>query len=290
MTLRVWLAFLALCVIWGIPYFFIKTAIVEISPLHIAWGRLILGALVLLPVAWMAGGLRNIGKHLGWLVIFALVELVGPFYLIALGEKWISSSLAGIMLSAVPLTVVILGPFLGVHERIGTRRLVGLLVGLLGVVALLGIDSLHTREQWFGAGCILVATIGYACGPLIIQKHLSEVHPFGVVAASTAIGALVLLIPALLSMPSVMPSATALTSVAVLGIVCTALGLVLFVYVISHAGASRAAVVTYVNPAVAVLLGVAILNEHFGFGAGIGLVFILLGCWLATGGERRRAH
>jgi drug/metabolite transporter (DMT)-like permease len=76
-----------------------------------------------------------------------------------------------------------------------------------------------------------------------------------------------------------------LTSVAVLGIVCTALGLVLFVYVISNAGASRAAVVTYVNPAVAVLLGVWILDERFGVGAGIGLVLILLGCWMANSGK-----
>jgi drug/metabolite transporter (DMT)-like permease len=286
MTLRVWLAFLALCVIWGIPYFFIKKAVLEVSPLLVAWGRLTLGTLVLLPMVWWSGGLRNIGKHFGWLVLFALVELVIPFYLIALGEKSISSSLAGIILSAVPLTVLLIGPLLGVHEKIGPRRLIGLLVGLLGVVALLGIDSLHTRQEWLGAGCILVSTIGYACGPLIIQRHLAEAHPLGIVAASTAVGSLVLLIPVLLTAPSVFPSITTITSVAILGVVCTALGLVLFVYVISHAGASRAAVVTYVNPAVAVLLGVWILDEHFGLGAGIGLVLILLGCWMATGGAR----
>jgi drug/metabolite transporter (DMT)-like permease len=128
--------------------------------------------------------------------------------------------------------------------------------------------------------------LGYAYGPLIVQRHFKDAHGLGVVAASTAIGSVVLLIPALLTMPNVFPSVSALTSVAVLGVVCTALGLVLFVYVISHAGASRAAVVTYVNPAVAVLLGVWILDEHFGLGAGIGLVLILLGCWMATGGAR----
>ncbi len=286
MTLRAWLAFLALCVIWGIPYFFIKKAVVEVSPLLVAWGRLTLGALVLLPLALKAGATRNIGRHFGYLVLFALVELVGPFYLIALGEKFISSSLAGILLSAVPLTVVIIAPVMGVKEHVSARRLIGLAIGLMGVVALLGIDSLHGVHEWLGAGCILVSTFGYACGPLIVQRHLAEVQPLGVVAASTAVGSAVLLIPALLSAPSVFPSMTALTSVAILGIVCTALGLVLFVYVISQAGASRAAVVTYVNPAVAVLLGVWILDEHFGIGAGIGLVLILSGCWMATGGAR----
>lgn len=286
MTLRVWLAFLALCVIWGLPYFFIKVAVAEVSPLLVAWGRLTLGALVLLPIAWKMGALRNLEKHYGYLVLFAVVELVLPFYLIALGEKSISSSLAGILLSAVPLAVLMIAPLVGVKEHISARRLVGLAVGLIGVVALLGIDSLHTTQEWLGAGCILISTLGYAYGPLIIQRHLKDAHPLGVVAASTAIGFVILLVPALLSLPSVVPSAATITSVAVLGIVCTALGLVLFVYVISNAGASRAAVVTYVNPAVAVLLGVWLLDERFGLGAGIGLVLILLGCWMATGGAR----
>jgi drug/metabolite transporter (DMT)-like permease len=289
MTFRVWLAFLALCVIWGIPYFFIKKAVVEVSPLLVAWGRITLGALLLLPVAWQTGALRNITKHLGWLVLFAVVELVGPFWLIALGEQSISSSLAGILLSAVPLTVVMIAPLMGVKERLSARRWAGLTIGLVGVVALLGIDSLHGRQQWLGVGCILLSTVGYALGPLIIQRHLSDVQPLGVVAASTAVGSLVLLIPALLTAPNVIPSMSAITSVAVLGIVCTALGLVLFVYVISNAGASKATVVTYVNPAVAVLLGVWILDEHFGIGAGIGLVLILLGCWMANSG-REPAH
>jgi drug/metabolite transporter (DMT)-like permease len=286
MTLRVWLAFLALCVIWGIPYFFIKIAVVEVSPLLIAWGRITLGALVLLPIAWKMGALRNLNQHRGWLVLFAIVELVLPFYLIALGEKSVSSSLAGILLSAVPLTVLMIAPLVGVKEHVSARRLLGLAIGLIGVVALLGIDSLHTTEEWLGAGCILLSTLGYAYGPLIIQRHLRDAHPLGIVAASTAIGSVVLLIPAIFALPSVFPSLNAITSVAILGVVCTALGLVLFVYVISNAGASRAAVVTYVNPAVAVLLGVLILDERFGLGAGIGLVLILLGCWMATGGAR----
>ncbi|HEV7715391.1 MAG TPA: DMT family transporter [Steroidobacteraceae bacterium] len=258
MKLRTWLAFLALCLIWGIPYFFIKKALGDLSPVCVAWGRLVFGAIVLLPVAWKRGSLRDLRKYGRYIVAFAVLELVGPFYLIALGESWVSSSLAGILLAAVPLMVVILAPVVGVKEHLGQRRLIGLIVGLVGVMALLGIDSLHGSKEWIGAGCILLATVGYATGPLIIQRHLREVDSLGVVAAS----------------------------VAILGVVCTALGLLLFVYVISHAGASRAAVVTYVNPAVAVLLGVLILNEHFGVGAGVGLLLILMGSWLATGGAK----
>ena len=237
MSLRVWAAFLALCLIWGTPYFFIKTAVHELSPVWVAWGRLVFGTLVLLPVAWQRGAFKNLSKHRGTLLAFALVELVGPFYLIALGERWVSSSLAGILLAAVPLVVVLTSPMMGVHERVSPRRLVGLGVGLGGVVALLGIDSLHGTQQWLGAASILLATLGYALGPLIIQRHLRDTDSLGVVAASVAIGAAVLTVPALLSAPPAMPSHETIASILILGVMCTALGLLLFVYIISHAGA-----------------------------------------------------
>lgn len=286
MTVRVWAAFLALCLIWGTPYFFIKTAVHELSPVWVAWGRLVFGTVLLLPIAWHRGAFKNLSKHRGTLIAFALVELVGPFYLIALGEKWVSSSLAGILLAAVPLVVVMTSPLMGVHEKVGPRRLLGLCVGLGGVVALLGIDTLHGTQQWLGAASILAATIGYALGPLIVQRHLKDVDSLGVVAASVAIGAAVLTVPAYFSAPPVMPTMNTIASVIILGVLCTAAGLLLFVYIISHAGAARATVVTYVNPAVAVLLGVFLLGEHFGIGAAVGLLLILIGSWLATGGAK----
>jgi drug/metabolite transporter (DMT)-like permease len=123
-------------------------------------------------------------------------------------------------------------------------------------------------------------------GPLIVQRHLTDVDSFGTVAASVALGAALLTVPALFSAPAAIPSNSTIASVIVLGIMCTALGLLLFVYIISHAGASRATVVTYVNPAVAVLLGVFLLGEHFGVGAAVGLVLILIGSWLATSGTQ----
>jgi len=285
MTVRVWLAFVALCVIWGTPYFFIKLAVHELSPVWVAWGRLLCASLLLVPIAYWRGAFAGMGRHWRFILAFALVELVGPFYLIALGERWISSSLAGILLAGVPLFVVIVAPLLGVHERVGPRRLIGLATGLLGVVALLGLDSIQDTLGWFGAACILTAAVGYAVGPLIVQRHLAGVDSLGTVAASVAVGATVLTIPAIFTAPPALPTVVAFGSVAILGIMCTALGLLLFVYVISRAGASRAAVVTYVNPAVALLLGVFLLDEHFGAGPAIGLVLILLGSWLATSGS-----
>ncbi len=158
----------------------------------------------------------------------------GRSILIALGEKYISSSLAGILLAGVPLIVVVVAPFMGVHEEVGPRRLIGMAIGLIGVVVLLGLDTAQGEEGWLGAACILLAAVGYAVGPLIVQRHLAGADSLSVVSLSVAIGAAVLTIPALFTAPPAIPSSVAIGSI-VLGMICTALGLMLFVFVIARA-------------------------------------------------------
>jgi len=286
MTWRAWTAFAALCIVWGIPYFFIKLAVAEISPAGVAFGRIALGAMVLLPIAWKRGVLPQTRTAFGAIVAFAFVELVGPFFLISLGESWISSSLTGILIATVPLSVVLVSPLFGVKERLSARRAIGLAVGFLGVVALLGIDPPKSGLQWAGVACVLVSVAGYAVGSLIVQRYLHGVDELAAVAVSLGIAALALSPIAAWTAPAAMPSAHALAAVAILGVVCTALALLCYVYLISQAGASRASIITYVNPAVAVLLGVTILGEHFGVGTVVGFVMIIIGSWLGTHGKK----
>lgn len=277
-----WVAFAALCVLWGIPYFFIKVAVVEVSPVAVAWTRLTLGAAVLLPIAWQRGALRGIAAHAGAICAFAITELVFPFVLIAWGERWISSSLTGILIATVPLAVILLAPLFGVRESLSVRRVGGLVVGFAGVLVLLGLDAPGDLHWWLGAACVLIGVVGYASGALIVQRHLRGLDQLGSVAASLAVAAVLLLPAALLSAPSQLPSLSVTLSLIVLGILCTALAMVLYFFLISQAGAARAAVITYVNPAVATLLGIAALHEVAGTGLAAGLVLILGGSWLAT--------
>jgi drug/metabolite transporter (DMT)-like permease len=286
-TLRIWTTFIVLCVIWGIPYFLIKVALVDLSPAVVAWGRIALGAAVLLPIAWHRGVLGPAFLRTGAIVAFAICELVIPFSAVSFAETRISSSLTGVLVATVPLTVAVIAPLFGIRERLGPRRAMGLLIGFAGVVALLGIDRLSGAEQWIGAASLVLAVLGYAIGPLIVQRHLAGVDELGATAASLSVAALVLLPFALYSAPDQMPSVTAIGSVIVLGVVCTALALILFFYLIHTAGASRAAVVAYINPAIAALLGVLVLHEPFGPGLVIGLAMILFGSWLATSGKRQ---
>lgn len=289
MSWRSWATFWFLCLLWGIPYFFIKLALVELSPACVAWSRITLGAIVLVPIAWRRGVLLPALRHKGAITAFAVAELVIPFSLISLGERWISSSLAGVLIAVTPLTIVVIAPLFGVKENLGARRLFGLVVGLIGVVVLLGVDTISGPEQWAGVACMVGAIIGYAVGPLIVQRYLSGVDELGSLAASLAVASVVLLPAALWSAPQAMPSTLVLGSVAILGLLCTALALLLYFYLIHAAGAARASVVAYISPAIAALLGILVLHEPFGIGLAAGLAIILLGSWLGTGGVKKNA-
>jgi drug/metabolite transporter (DMT)-like permease len=285
-TFRTWTAFVVLCVIWGIPYFLIKVALVDMSPAVVAGGRLALGAAVLLPIAWHRGVLKPALARKGAIVAFAFCELVVPFSAVSVAESAISSSLTGVLIATVPLVLAVIAPLFGIRERLGPRRLLGLAIGFAGVVALLGIDRLNGVEQWVGAGIAFFAVVGYAVGPLIVQRHLAGVDELGATAASLTVAAIILTPFMIYFAPAQMPSLTSISSVVVLGVVCTALALILFFYLIHAAGASRAAIVAYINPGIAALLGVLVLHEPFGVGLVVGLGMILFGSWLATSGKK----
>jgi drug/metabolite transporter (DMT)-like permease len=277
-----WGAFAALGIIWGLPYFFVKLSVQELSPVVIAFARVALAALILLPIAWRRGALQSLAPHRAAIFALTMAEFVIPFLAISFGERWISSSVAGILIAMVPLSITLIQRFFGVHERLGVWRTVGLGLGFVGVSALLGFGTISGPYGWAGVACMLLATLGYAIGPLVIQRHLKDLDPYGPLAASLAVASAVLFIPAILTFPAHMPSLLALSSVAILGVVCTALAMLLMFYLVNHAGASRAAVITYINPAVAALLGVFLLHERLGAGGLFAFVLILVGSWLAT--------
>jgi drug/metabolite transporter (DMT)-like permease len=283
-TWRGWTAFVALGIIWGLPYFFIKVAVQELSPVILAFSRVALATLILMPIAWRRGALRSLGKHKAAICAFGLVEFAIPFSLISVGERWISSSVTGILIAMVPLSIALIQRFFGIRESLGAWRIAGLAIGFIGVAALLGTGSISGSLGWAGVGCMLLATIGYAVGPLIIQRHLRGLDSIGPLALSLLVASIVLFVPAVMELPAGLPSPAALASIAVLGVICTAVAMLLMFYLVHHAGASRAAVITYINPVVATLLGVLVLDEHLGIGGFIAFVLILLGSWLATRG------
>jgi drug/metabolite transporter (DMT)-like permease len=274
------LLFAAMGVIWGIPYLLIKVAVDDLSPAMLVFLRTSVGALMLVPIAAVRGNLRPLLPRWRPLLVYTVIEIAVPWLLLSDAETRLSSSLSGLLVAAVPLIAVLLSRLSGGDEQFGLKRITGLFVGLVGVAVLLGFD---VRGGDLGAvGEIGLVTVGYAIGPLLIVRALRDLPAMGVVAASLGLSAIAYAPYALTHVPSHAPSARVIFAVAALGIVCTALAFLLFFALIDEVGPVRATVITYVNPAVAVILGVAILGEPFTAGTGIGFALILLGSFLAT--------
>jgi drug/metabolite transporter (DMT)-like permease len=285
-TRRAWLAFGAISLIWGIPYLLIRVAVGHgVTPSFLAWGRVTLAAVVLLALAWRAGTLSSLRGRWSVLLLYAVVEISIPFPMIAAGETRVSSSLAAILISTVPLIVALLALRFDPSERPTPIRALGLLLGFGGVIALVGIDVAGKSGELLGAGAILLAAVGYAIGPMLIKLRMAELDPRATMGASMAIASVLLAPAAALNRPPAVPSGGAIACVVALGLVCTAAAFVIFSILITEAGTSRATVITYVNPVIAVGLGVALLDERPGAGAVAGLLLILAGSWLATDGR-----
>jgi drug/metabolite transporter (DMT)-like permease len=208
-----------------------------------------------------------------------------PWQLLGFGELRVSSSLTAILIAAVPLFVALLALRFDHAERPTPTRLAGMLIGLAGVAALVGIDLGGKSDALLGAAAILLVAFFYAVGPMIVKRRLSDVDPLGPVAASVAIGTLLVTPFALADLPDSMPSADTLVSLGVLGLFCSALAFLFFFRLIAEVGPGRATVITYVNPVVALALGVAVLDESVTTGVIVGLLLILAGSWLATDGR-----
>jgi len=283
---RAWIAFAAMSIIWGASYLFIKIGVDGgVPPLALAWGRVTLAAVVLLALAWRAGTLPTLRGGWRWLIALAVVEMSIPFPLIAAGEVHVASSLAAIIVAAVPLVGAVLAIRFDESERPTPVRALGLVVGFGGVVVLVGIDVSGNVKELIGAGAILLATVGYAIGPMVVKHRLRDRDPRATMGASLAIASLILLAPAIADRPHSAPTIGAVGAVVFLGLVCTAVAFVIFIVLISEAGTSRATVITYINPVVALALGVAVLGERPGTGAVAGLLLILAGSWLSTDGR-----
>lgn len=281
MTRRSWALFAAMCVIWGIPYLLIRVAVRDFSPGTLVFARTALGGVVLLPFALASGGFGAVARRWRPLVAFTVIELAIPWLMLSDAERVLSSSLSGLLVAAVPLVGVVVARVAGADEHTGggVLRYAGLLLGLVGVVSLLGLDVGQVRGGAL-AEMALVA-IGYAVAPVIMARRLADLPSIPVVAASLLLTAVGYLPYAVLNWPHSI-SAKAAWSVVGLGLVCTALAFVVFFALITAIGPARATVITYVNPAVAVLLGVLLLNEKFTLGIAIGFPLILVGSVLAA--------
>jgi drug/metabolite transporter (DMT)-like permease len=274
------LLFAAMCVIWGIPYLMIRVAVRELAPVLLVFLRTGLAALLLVPLAARRQELRPLVAHWRPLLAYTAIEVALPWFLLSHAETKLTSSLTGLLIAAVPLVGALIVSLSGERERLGGRRWLGLLVGLGGVAAIVGLDLGHVNAVALVE--IALVAVCYAVGPIILSRHLNGAPALGVVAASLALTAVAYAPLAAAQWPGRMPSVHVVESVVGLAVVCSAAAFLLFFALIAEVGPVRATVITYVNPAVAAVVGVLLLSEHLTAGMLLGFALVLAGCVLAT--------
>ena len=280
MSRRGWLLFAAMSVIWGVPYLLIKIAVGGVPVPVLVLARVSVGAALLVPIAIRRRQLGALRPHWRWLAAFAVVEIIVPWLLLSQAETRLSSSMSGLLIASVPIIVAVLARLTGGTERLSALRWTGLLVGLAGVALLAGPGAAGGHAGSIAE--VLLVALCYATGPLIASRKLSELPPLGVTAVCLVFASVVYAPVAALDWPAAVPSVKVLAALAGLALLCTAVAFLVFFRLIAEAGPARASVITYINPAVAVALGVSVLGERLTPAMVIAFTLILGGSVLAT--------
>jgi drug/metabolite transporter (DMT)-like permease len=273
-----------LAALWGASYMFIKVAIGDVSPIIVVWVRLVLAAMVLLPIAHRRGALAALRPHMPTIALLSVVQVAAPFLLITFGEKHIPSALAGILVASAPIFTALLAFWVDREELATGWRLVGIGIGIVGVALLFGVDLSGDSAALLGGLMILLASFGYAIGPLQMKRRLQGVPPVGTAAATMTLAALLLTPAVPFALPSHAPGLDTVASLLVLGAGGTGIAFLIFYTLIAEIGPGRATVVAYIAPGFSVIYGVTLLGEAFTAGTAAGLFLILAGSWLAAGG------
>jgi drug/metabolite transporter (DMT)-like permease len=278
--------FLALGVVWGIPYLLIKVAVDELSPAQIVLARTAIAALILLPIALAQGAVRPVLVRWRWLLVFAVVEIAVPWVFLGHAETRLPSSTTGLLIAAVPLAGLAIAFVTGRAEHLVATAWLGLVLGIAGVTALVGFDV--SASDLGAVAAVGVVVVGYAAGPAILSRPLLGLPGIGIMATALTFTALVYVPVVLLTdgLPGPLPSNDVIASVLTLGVVCTAAAFMLLFALVGEVGPVRATTITYLNPAVAVLAGAVILDEPVTVWTVVGFVLVVTGSYLVNRGDR----
>lgn len=287
---RAWGLYALMAVLWGIPYLFIKEAVDSFSPAAIVAGRTLLGAAVLLPIALHRRALRPALKLWPWVLAFGAIEMAGPFFLLSHAEQTLPSGLTGLLVATVPLFAAGIALARGDRTMLSPARALGLAIGFAGVVVIVagpGLAVADPATALAAVGEVLLVALLYATAPFIVATKLAHAPSLGTITLSLLVVGVAYLPFALLTQHEV-PTVRSGISLAALGIFCTALAFLGFFTLIGEVGPARAPLFTYVNPIVAILLGVLVLGESLSLGLLVGFPLVIVGCWLAATGGRLR--
>ncbi len=285
MSRRGWFLFILVGFLWGVPYLFIKVAVDPdngFSPAAVVCLRTAIGAAILIPLSIRNGQLKAAIRGIKYVAPYALLEMIGPWILIGTAEQKISSGLAGLLIASVPIWATIFASIRGDKTVWHHKRLMGIIIGFIGLVAVVGIESIKGSSDPLSIGMVLVAAIGYSYAVMMVQGALPHVSGIAINALAMAITAIFYLPLTVIQWPTHEISASAINAIIGLGVLSTGAAFVAFFTLSAIIGVARGSLVTYLNTAFAVVLGVIILDEPFTTGMALGLPLVLIGSYFAS--------
>jgi drug/metabolite transporter (DMT)-like permease len=277
-----WFLFFLSGLCWGIPYLLIRVAVREVDATVVVFTRVLIGALIFIPITWRSGALKVASKYWKWILFYAFGEMVGPFWLISTAEKHVTSGLAGLLIATTPIWSAIQASFQGDKSVWQRRRLLGMVIGFFGIFLVVGIESLQGKQSLLAIFALLLAAMGYSIAMMTISRKAGAVDGKAINGIAMTITAIIYLPFAIHYAPTHMPSGKAIAALVTLGLIPTALAFFIFFILIAEIGAARGSLVTYLNTAFAVLLGVIILGEPLTLGIVLGLPLVLVGSYFAS--------
>jgi len=285
MSRRGWFLFILVGFLWGVPYLFIKVAVDPdngFSPAAVVCLRTAIGAAILIPLSIRNGQLKAALRGIKYVAPYALLEMIGPWILIGTAEQKISSGLAGLLIASVPIWATIFASMRGDKTVWHHKRLMGIIIGFIGLIAVVGIESIKGSSDPLSIGMVLVAAIGYSYAVMMVQGALPHVSGIAINALAMAITAIFYLPLTVIQWPTHEISTSAINAIIGLGVLSTGAAFVAFFTLSAIIGVARGSLVTYLNTAFAVVLGVIILDEPFTTGMALGLPLVLIGSYFAS--------
>ena len=268
--------------LWGIPYLFMRVAVREWEPSVVVFGRVVIGAAILFPIAISRGVVKETLRGFKWIVVYAIFEMCGPWYLITHAETKINSGLAGLLVATVPIWSTIYSSMAGDKTVWHAKRLLGIVIGFIGLILIVGIETISGSADAFSVFQVVIAAISYSTAMAIILKGMPNGDGVAINAIAMALTAIIFAPSALSNLPEKMPSFSATASLIGLGVLCTGWAFMVYFKLMKEIGQARGSLVTYLNTAFAVLLGVLILGEPLTIGIITGLPLVLVGSYFAS--------
>lgn len=282
MSRKGWLLFALIGALWGVPYLFMKVAVTELSTPMIVFSRLFIGALLLLPIAIRSGSLKKIRPYLPYIGLYAILEMVIPWSLITNAQRDLSSGVVALLVATVPIWATLFAHHTGDATAAHRTRIIGIAIGLVGIAFLVGIESWNDFTNLRSLVQVLIASVSYAWAVNMVTRKVEGISGVAINGVAMAFSALIFAPFAFLNRPTVSVSSEVIFATLGLGVLCSGLAFWVFFIVLDEIGPARASLVVYPNTAVAVVLGIILLNENPTFGVLLGLPLVLIGSYFAS--------